>query len=207
MTHRDDRFAAPSPAAVERLIAEYPLAWIVSLGRRGMAASLAPLRTSGGGVSRLLGHLARSNPQVEQLRERGEALILFCGPNGYISPSWMSDRTQAPTWNYASVQFNAKIRFFDDPVTIQAELQAVSAQMELGRPGAWSPDEMGERFDRLARGVVAFEAEPIGVRERFKLGQDERDDVYAEIARSLRSQGSDALLDWMDACNAERAGG
>ena len=68
----------------------------------------------------LWGHIARSNPQVESLRRDPRAEILILGANGYISPSWMADRTQAPTWNYASVQVLANIAFIEDDAGTRA---------------------------------------------------------------------------------------
>jgi transcriptional regulator len=69
--------------------------------------------------------------------------------------------------------------------------------MEAGRPQAWQVDEMGPRLERLARGIIAFEAEVLAVEARFKLGQDERDDVFAEILSGLERSGDDALATWM----------
>jgi hypothetical protein len=41
---------------------------------------------------------------------------------------------------------------------------------------------------------------------KFKLGQDERDDVYADIAAALTRDRQNELLDWMDRSNPNRAG-
>src|SRR3989454_12436337 len=76
-----------------------------------------------GRLERLMGHFARSNPQVQLLQAQPRALILFLGVHGYISPSWTADRTQAPTWNYASAQFDTDIEFFEDPAAIEAHLR------------------------------------------------------------------------------------
>ena len=187
---------------VADLIAAHPLAWIVSNGPTGFHATPLPLLADldeEGRLVSLTGHMARSNPLVEVLERDGKALALFMGPHGYISPSWMSDRTQAPTWNYAVLRVEVRVRF--GAVTVDEALDRLSSAMEVDRPKAWSPDEMGERLHRLGRGVVAFRAEVERLNGRFKLGQDERDDVYADIMTGL---GPGDLADWMGRFNPDR---
>jgi hypothetical protein len=71
--------------------------------------------------------------------------------------------------------------------------------MEAERPHAWRLENMGPRYQRLARGIIGFRA---GVRERrprFKLGQDERPDVFREILQGLSRDGLGELRAWMEA--------
>jgi len=202
----EDRFAPPSPADVVRLIEENPLAWIVSIGAGDFCATLLPLRAITGAhdrVEKLVGHCARTNRLVEVLRRDPRAAILFLGPQGYISPSWMRDRTQAPTWNYASVQFLVEVEFCEDSA-LDDMLSDLVGAMEAGRPRAWSPAEMGERYRQLARRIIGFHAPVRSSRAKFKLGQDERDDVFADITRALEEQGPRELLQWMERCNPGR---
>lgn len=197
-----EKYAPRSDADIHRLVREQPLAWVVSgLGDEVRATPL-PIRPHfgpDGRLEQLLGHFARSNPQLEGLRRDPRAMILFLGPNGYISPSWMADRSQAPTWNYASAQFLVELELADDPDSVAFLLRDLIGAMESGRPKAWSVEEMGERYKSLSRGVVGFRARILEVRARFKLGQDERDDVFADIMAGLEATGATELRDWMAA--------
>lgn len=201
-------FAARCPGDVADLARAHPLAWLVSHGGGGLLATPLPLLVhtdADGRLSALEGHFARSNPQVAALRADPQALLLWMGPQGYVSPSWMADRTQAPTWNYASAQCRVRITFDDDDAALCAHLQALVAAHEAGRTAAWQPAEMGARYATLAARIVAFRAEPVDLRERFKLGQDERHDVYADILGGLQRSGSaQALCDWMRRFNPDR---
>ena len=126
------------------------------------------------------------------------ATLLVLGPHGYISPSWMNDRTQAPTWNYASAQLLVELEFFEDPQQIEAHLRDLVAAMEAGRPGHWSVQEMGRRYQSLAQRVIGFRARVCAIRAKFKLGQDERDDVFRDIMVGLEQSAEHAeLLEWM----------
>jgi transcriptional regulator len=207
MSGTTDVFAPKDERQVLRLVLEHPLAWVVSQGADGLRASPLPLRPRVGGdgrIAALEGHIPRSNPQFAALQHDGRALLLFAGPQGYVSPSWVSNRTWAPTWNFAVVQFLVTIAFDETPARLDAHLHDLVEAMERGRPGAWHPSEMGARYETLKRMIVPFEAKVIEQRARFKLGQDERDAVFAEITEGLARSGADALVAWMRELNPGR---
>jgi transcriptional regulator len=202
-----DIFAPQGDEQVLRLVHEHPLAWVVSLDGGSFRATPLPLRPrvgAGGRIEALEGHMARSNPQQAALERDGRALLLFSGPQGYISPSWISDRTWAPTWNYAVAQFIVTIAFDEAPARLDAHLDDLVSAMERGRPGAWHPLEMGARYQTLKRHIVPFVARVVEQRAKFKLGQDERDSVFSEISAALAGSGQDALLAWMRELNPGR---
>ena len=201
-------FAPRSDEDIHRLVREQPFAWVVSGFGDDVRATPLPIRPHfgpDGKLEQLLGHFARSNLQLDGLRRDPRAMILFMGPHGYVSPSWMADRSQAPTWNYASAQFLVELELVDDPAGVEFLLRDLIGAMEAGRPKAWSVEDMGERYRSLSRGVVGFRARILEVRAKFKLGQDERDDVFADIMAGLEATGSLELRDWMAAFD-QRAG-
>jgi transcriptional regulator len=192
-------FEHVSNADLKDLIEAYPLAWVISQGPAGIAATPLPLlaeTNEAGELVRLIGHFARANPQVAVLERSPRALFLFQGPQGYISPSWMSRRTWAPTWNYAVIRIEAEVRFLPDAA--DAVLDRLVRHMEDGRPNAWSSAEMGERYQRLRHGIIAFHADVLTLHPRYKLGQDERPEVLAEI---LQGSSNDELNAWMRRMN------
>ncbi|RAK51371.1 FMN-binding negative transcriptional regulator [Phenylobacterium deserti] len=199
------KYAPRSDADLLRLVTEHPLAWVVATA--DLSATVLPLRpvvSAAGALAGFLGHFARSNPQLEVLRAAPRARLLFLGPHGYVSPSWLQDRTQAPSWNYASATFDVTLSFIDSDADLQALMEDVVGAMEAGRPDAWSLAEMGERYRRLSRGVVGFRADLVAARGVFKLGQDERDDVFAELLAGLRRERHDLLAAWMEDFAADR---
>jgi transcriptional regulator len=210
MTRSGQPFGPHSSQDLVRLVRENPLAWIVSGAGETFAASLLPLLPKLAGDGRLIalaGHFPRAHPQVARLKADAQASILFLGPNGYVSPSWMEDRTQAPTWNYASAQFLVEIEFVDDGAELEAHLQELVDAMETSRPGRWKIEEMGERYRALSRRIIAFVAHVREVREKYKLGQDERDDVFGDILTGVEAGGDAVLLEWMRHFNAGRRSG
>jgi transcriptional regulator len=193
-------FQPRSDEDILRLLREQPFGWLISGQGESFRASAIPFRPRADPTGRLVslwGHLARSNPQVESLRRDPHAQILILGSNGYVSPSWMTDRTQAPTWNYASVQLLTHIELMEDGAALERVLRDLIGAMEAGRPNAWSIEDMGARYERLAGRIVAFQANIVEMRPKFKLGQDERRDVFADILKGLDATGADDLRRWM----------
>jgi len=199
-------FDARSPQDFADLVQAHPLAWICSLGEGGPRATPLPLLVqldADGRPRAVEGHFARANPQVQALQQNPLALVLWLGAQGYVSPSWMQDRSQAPSWNYASAQCRVRVQFLGDEA-LHRHLDTLSRHHETGRPCAWATAEMGPRLHELARRVVGFRAEVVELHQRYKLGQDERDDVYADILTGLGAQGDGELQQWMRRLNPGR---
>lgn len=197
---RDSRYAPRSGADILHLLQVQPLAWLVSAGGADAAFTPLPLRAetdSTGDLVAVRGHLARRNPHVARLQRDGHAQALVLGPQAYVSPSWLDDRTQAPSWNYAAAVFDLDLTLSEHDEDIRTELGALVTQMEAGRERAWSITEMGERYSRLAAGVTALRGVVREVRATFKLGQDEAPHDFAQLVAGLTAGGEHTLVQWM----------
>ena len=187
----------PSDTDTTTFIREHPLAVVTSGYPGGYMSTPLPLIFEGAGTQYLIGHFARANPHVKALKENGQALALFMGHHGFISPSWMKDRTQAPTWNYQICKAALEIEFDESSTAADHAVGMLTAHMESGRDKAWTPDEMGSRYERLIRGIVAFRARIVSLEAKFKLGQNERDDVFLDICDGLERSGDFTLQELM----------
>lgn len=203
-------FQPRSARDVADLVAEQPLAWIVSGSAGALAATPLPVQVecdTDGHPLRLLGHFARSNRQWRVFAGDPRATVLLIGPHGYVSPSWFADRTRAPTWNYTSVVFEVDIELRDTPEDAERLLRGLTGDLERERAGAWRVEEMGERYHGLREYVVGFHAHIRASRATFKLGQDERDDVFDDILRGLWDTRQHALAAWMRRFDGGRGAG
>jgi transcriptional regulator len=201
------RFSPRDDSQVTQLITHYPLAWIVSPDEPTNATPLPlrPEQVDHDRIVTLIGHYARVNPQVAHLQKSPRATLLFMGPNGYVSPSWFTDRTQAPTWNYASISCDARIEFLDNHDDLDRIVRDLVEAMEGSLPNRWRIEEMHERYDLLLRRIIPFRAHVLATKAKFKLGQDERDDVYPEIIRGLAAGANGPLIEMMNEANPGRA--
>lgn len=187
---------------VADLIRDYPLAWVAARSADAAPASLLPLiaeRDAAGRVTTLVGHMARHNPLHGALAADGRALILFQGPQGYISPTFVSEPTWAPTWNYAQIRVEADLHF--EPDGGDAALEALVEAMEEGRPNRWHISDMGPRYRKMEPMIIAFRAQVVSLQARFKLGQDERPEILREILANISDP---TLAAWMRRFNPGR---
>lgn len=196
----------PDDATVDTLVAAHPLAQLVSVGADGLVGTPLPLllERADDGLVHLLGHFARANPHVGALERDPHALAVFMGPHGYISPSWFTDRTQAPTWNLAAVHMRVLVAFDRSRLAAREAVDQLTKHMEQGRPHAWSSADMGERYEKLLPAVVAFRGEVLEIKSKLKLGQNERLDVLAEALEGLVDEPSADLCAAMRRANLHR---
>jgi transcriptional regulator len=179
----DARFTPRSPEDVVRLIADHPLAWVISRDFQATPLPLLAETDASGSIVSLLGHCARRNPQVAALETNPEALILFQGPHGYISPRLVSNPTWGPTWNYAVARFEVDIIFVPDETDVA--VRRLAAHLERVRPDPWRVEEMQHRYGELLPRIIAFRARVRALHATFKLGQDETDGTFREIVTGL----------------------
>jgi transcriptional regulator len=187
------------------LINEYPLAWVCPTHADGTLATLLPLlpeTDSDGRLISLLGHMARRNPLHAALASDSRALVLFTGPQAYVSPARVSEPDWGPTWNYAQARITTTVRFLPDAGG--EALHTLLAAMEAIEPTGWTTDKLGARYAPMERAIIAFRAEVVRCEARFKLGQDERPERLQEI---LTRHPDRALVRWMRRFNKERIAG
>lgn len=197
----------PNSEEIAALVAEYPLALLISACGDEILSTPLPLllEQTPDGRSGLVGHFGAANPHIHLLETQPRALAVFQGPQGYISPSWLSDRTQAPTWNYMIVELLVEVVFENDRSKWGNFLERLVLHMERGRPDAWNTGEMSARYERLLKGVRPFRAEVLRIRSKFKLGQSERHDIQQESIAGVEREGQLELARRMAGASRSRA--
>jgi transcriptional regulator len=187
-------FAQWRDADIVALVEENPFAWIIATADPAIATPMPLLlETDGDGKpTTIIGHLPRAHPLVATLKAAPQTLLLFNGPHAYISPDYVPDRNWAPTWNFAIAKIMGETQF-DDAFTDDA-LERLVSHMEQGRPAPWATNEMGARYAELRARVIGFRTTITGITARFKLGQDERPEVFDSIVHCL---GDDPVTAWM----------
>src|SRR5205085_2896364 len=116
-----------------------------------------------GPLGTVLGHVARANPHARQLAAGAtDALVLFTGPNAYITPSWYALKAEhgrvVPTWNYVAVHASGTVMLRDDPEFLRAHLGALTATHERARSKPWDVSDAPEEFiAQQMRAIVGLE--------------------------------------------------
>lgn len=165
---------------------------LVSHGASGLAATHTPFLfdPDQGEHGLLTSHLARRNPQWRDLSDGAEVLVIFRGPDAYVSPRWYTAEPDVPTWNYTAVHAHGVYRQLPGAEATLDVLRRTVARHEGDR---WRLDSLDAGLvTGLARGVVAFQVEVTSLAGGFKLSQDKlAADVDAVVA-GLASSGGGA---------------
>ena len=139
----------------------YPLATLVSMGANGPEAYhiLLYLAAGEGAQPVLQGHVARANPLWREAPPDGEVLVIFQGPQHYISPSWYATKAETgkvvPTWNYAVVHAHGQLQVKDDPDWVRKQMISLTAQQENNFTLPWQVDDAPQDFTEQLIGQVA----------------------------------------------------
>ena len=127
---------------------------------------------------RLRGHFARPNPIWRAFDGVTEALAVFAGPDTYISPDWYVSPHQVPTWNYMAVHAAGRPKIVADAAGVRRLLEDLSAQSESRIEGKkpWTVDKLpAEIYEKMTKGIVAFEMPIERIEGKWKLGQNRAD--------------------------------
>lgn len=199
-----DSFALTDPEEVRRTIVEHDFGLLV-IGSGASGSAAAPtvahlpflLDESAGSKGRLLGHMARPNPQwrdLEAMPDGGEVLVVFQGPHSYISPSWYGPEAKAvPTWNYTAVHVYGRPRILSEPAEVMNLLEQMVEKQESGQEQPWTLDRLERRFvEGMSRGIVCFEIRITRVEAKAKLSQNKATEMQRNAIEVLAERDADA---------------
>ena len=161
-----------------------------------------------GPCGRLIGHMARANPQWQQAAD-GPVLVIFPGPHAYISPTWYEAENVVPTWNYVAVHVYGTFRLVDESAAVLQIARNTVDRYERGMPMPWTLDAPAEFLDGLARMIVGFEIDIARIEGKWKLSQNhplERRERVIQGLLDLGGPGAHELARLMqEALSYERA--
>ena len=125
----------------------------------------------------LEGHLARANPHHRQARDGDEALVIFAGPDAYITPEWYEAKREhgrvVPTWNYVAVHAYGTLRFVDDALFLRRHLESLTSRHESLRPAPWAvSDAPTEYVAQQMKAIVGFELTISRLEGKWKMSQN-----------------------------------
>lgn len=139
----------------------------------------------------LLGHLAMRNEHSGALSHASTGLLLFAGPQAYVSPRWYRERPDAPTWNYLAVQARGTLETIDDPEGIERILRQTVNYMERDQATPWKMDTLPvELSTRLKKAVRGFRFRVSRLQGTFKLSQNKGEIDRSSVITGLMSGGN-----------------
>ena len=134
--YRPEPFEETRLEVLRELMRAHPFATVVSRSGAQLSADHIPLvfDCGRGPHGTLCGHVSRANPLWRQLTDETEVLVIFQGPESYITPSWYpskrADGRAVPTWNYALVHAYGKPSAIEDRAWLLKHVTELTRQRE-----------------------------------------------------------------------------
>lgn len=147
------------------------------------------LERHSGTHGKLIGHMARANPQWHDLAQGQKVLAVFQGPHAYVSPSWYAT-PGVPTWNYAVAHLYGIPRLIEDKALLESIVEKLTAVHEAKYPEPWQANFSGEKRIRLLGMIVGFEIEVTEIQGKFKLSQNRSGEDQQRVIEQLAHSSS-----------------
>jgi transcriptional regulator len=179
-----------------QLIRNHPLGLLITAGPGGLIANLFPflLDSAGSDKGTLRLHVARANPQWKELEAIEECLVVFQGPQDYVTPSWYATKRETgkvvPTWNYATVHAWGKPRVMNDDVWLRRQIEDLTAARENLRTAPWQVDDAPADFVAMQmRAIVGVEIPILRIEGKWKMSQNRPEADRTGVIAGFREAG------------------
>ena len=147
----------------------------------------------------LVGHVARKNPVWQTLSSRVESVVVFQGPQAYITPSWYPAKHEhgkvVPTWNYAVVHAHGMPRVIDDPEWLRQHVTELTGVHESERATPWLISDAPTTYiDSMLRAIVGIEIPIARLVGKWKTSQNRSLPDRRGVIVGLNERGDDESL-------------
>src|SRR5258708_33216612 len=111
---------------LQQIILRHPVGALVTFGADGLNANHIPFEIDPDPApfGTLRGHVARANPVWRDFSKEVVPLVIFQGPQTYITPSWYQTKKETgkvvPTYNYVVVHAYGPLRPIGDRVWLRS---------------------------------------------------------------------------------------
>jgi len=176
---------------VADFVRRHDFATLVTTDQGAPVAShlLVELQANSDGTWLVNGHMARANKLWRAFVPDREVLLIFHGPNTYVSPTWYG-HLNVPTWNYEAVHLYGTPRLIepgDELRGILARLvQRYEAQTDYRLEGL-----PADFVEKEIRAVMGFQVKVTRLEASFKLSQNRNDQDHASVIHELEKRGDE----------------
>ncbi|MEL7312824.1 MAG: FMN-binding negative transcriptional regulator [Pseudomonadota bacterium] len=185
------------------LIRQHPLGLLICNGADGrINANPVPflLLPDRGELGVLRAHVARENPQWRQIHEADDCLVVFQGPEAYVSPNWYPSKQGhgrvVPTWNYVTVHVRGVPSVSENAQWLHEQVERMTDQQEATQSSPWEVTDAPQNYTRaLLKAIVGIEIRITEIQGKWKLSQNRKTQDIVGVHEGLTGEGHTALAD------------
>lgn len=197
-------FEENRPDVLHALLRDHPLGLLITQAADGaLSANSIPFLLDAdpaGGPGILRAHVARANPLWREARTDADTLVVFQGPQAYVSPSMYPSKAATgkvvPTWNYVMVQARGRLRAIEEGAWLHALVNRLTDKHEAARPVPWAVDDAPEDYvQAMLRAIVGIEITLGALTGKWKVSQNRSTEDRHGVTYGLRAQASAGASD------------
>ncbi|MCX7341650.1 MAG: FMN-binding negative transcriptional regulator [Hyphomicrobiales bacterium] len=195
--YQPEHFRLDDRDALHDVMRAHPLGQLISAGASGLQANPVPfvLHADDGNQGLLRTHLARPNAQWRDFVDGCDVLVIFQGPQAYVTPSWYAAKKEhgkvVPTWNYVTVQVRGRATAVQEGRWLVRHVSSMSDQQEEPLEHPWAVRDAPEPFiTALTRGIVGVEIAITAISGKFKMSQNRPEADRQGVVKGMAAQGA-----------------
>ena len=192
--HIPTKFEQNDFSQLEGLIREYPFATLITLSASGIDANHLPvIFNEVGGRKIIQAHIAKVNPLWKDVSDKSEVMLIFNGPNCYISPNHYPTKKETgkavPTWNYIVVHVRGVMSYRWDETWLKEMIDNLTFQHEASQETPWSTSDAPQSYiKKMLPGIVGLEIEVTSMTSQWKLSQNQPEKNKLGVINGLSSE-------------------
>jgi len=193
-----EHFKLGDAAEQHALMRAYPFAALITTSEAGYGVTHLPtVLKSEGALGVVECHVSRANPHWKEIAKSGKGLLIYTGPEAYITPAWYPSKHEhgkvVPTWNYAVVHAHGTAEIMDDRQWLVRHVSELTDQQETGAAVPWATsDAPGNFIEMLSRGIVGMRFTIARLEGKAKMSQNRELPDREGVVAGLTSRGTEA---------------
>ena len=183
------------------LIRRHPLATLVTVDVEGLNANHIPFEFDPDPApwGTLRAHVARANPVWREFSKEVEPLVIFQGPQTYITPSWYQTKQETgkvvPSFNYIVVHAYGAMRVIEDADWLRKFVGGLTDRFEAPREQPWALSDAPEDFISMQlRAIIGIEIAVTRMIGKWKTSQNRPAADQAGVIAGLRESQDPVAL-------------
>jgi len=193
--HIPVKFQQNEDSQLKAIIREYPFATLITYSESGIEATHLPVvLVDVEGKTVIQAHIAKANKLWKSVKEGAEILLIFNGPNCYVSPNYYPTKKESgkavPTWNYVVVHVKGVISFIHDEKWIYNMIDLLTKEHEAKQDVPWSITDAPETYiNKMLPAIVGIEIAIDSIEGQWKLSQNQPDVNKLGVIQGLLEKG------------------
>jgi len=193
--HIQSQFNESRKEVLHGLIRQQPLATFIVHSDQLIVNHFPLILEQAGEHGLLKGHIPRSNSLWQALENGQQAVAVFHGPEGYVSPSWYPSKREhgkaVPTWNYAVVHAHGTATAMHGREWLLQHLNELTDQQEANQKLPWKvADAPADFTQKMLEQIVGIEMPISSIEGKWKVSQNRPQADQLGVAAGLRNRGS-----------------